>query len=353
MDPAELLKKYQPQDFKVLTADPQVTAARFSPCGKVLVGGGYDARVRRWNFAIGDLPELPALEGHHGWVEGLAFRAEGELLFTADSWGQICCWSGYTGDQPTIKWKVDNAHDGWIRALSLSPDGKAIASCASDRFVRLWTTEDGVKQFEFPQTPQQNLSVLFAPDGTFFTGDDRGLVRHWNVNGTLIRQFDASSLYMLSRLQDVGGAFVLALDKSGTTLAVGGTKPQGGGTVTGVPSILLFDVATGAEKQKLELGTVNDCYVADIHFHDEGFLSVVTFGTPGAGQLLYIRPEDKTPFLTEKKMANCHSLAWHPDGKRLAIAATNGGSNGNGRPVDKDGKYVANHSPIHVFTLPS
>jgi sugar lactone lactonase YvrE len=81
-------------------------------------------------------------------------------------------------------------------------------------------------------------------------------------------------------------------------------------------------------------------------------VSLITFGTPGQGQLLYLKPGDDKPFFT-KKLTNPHSLAWHPDGKRLAIAATNAGSNGNGRPLDKDGKYKGNSSPIHLFALQS
>ena len=78
---------------------------------------------------------------------------------------------------------------------------------------------------------------------------------------------------------------------------------------------------------------------------------LITYGTPGQGQLMYVRPEEKAPFLTEKKLANPHSLSWHPDGKQFAVAATNGGSNGNGRPVGKDGKYLGNKSPIHLFAI--
>ena len=76
-------------------------------------------------------------------------------------------------------------------------------------------------------------------------------------------------------------------------------------------------------------------------------------GGKPASALDDLKPEEKAPLLTYKQMQNCHSLSWHPDGKRLAVAATNGGSNGNGRPVDKDGKYKGNNSPIHVFTFPS
>jgi hypothetical protein len=76
----------------------------------------------------------------------------------------------------------------------------------------------------------------------------------------------------------------------------------------------------------------------------------VTYGTPGAGQLLYVLPEEGKPFFT-RKMSNLHSLSWHPDGKWLAVVATNPGSNGNGRPLDKEGNYVGNKSPIHVFEV--
>src|SRR6188472_4324283 len=120
IDSKELLKKFEPKQAKVITADPQVRCVRFSPCGKLLAAGGYDARVRRWNFASPDSPELPSLTGHHAWVEAMALRAEGELLFSGDSWGQLCCWSRYSEEQPTLKWKHEQAHDGWLRDLAVS-----------------------------------------------------------------------------------------------------------------------------------------------------------------------------------------------------------------------------------------
>lgn len=352
IDSKELLKTVEPKQAKVITADPQVRCVRFSPCGKILAAGGYDGRVRRWNFSVPETPELPALTGHHAWVEAIALRAEGELLIAGDSWGQICCWAGYTADQPPVKWKHDQAHDGWIRDLALSPDSQLIASCGTDRIARVWSVDDGTKKYELANYGQDLLRIRFLPDGTLLTGDDRGIVKHWRLDGTLIRQFDASTLYILNRLQDCGGVHALAIDREGKLLAAGGTTPKNGGTLVGAPTLLIFDVATGEQKHKLTLGAENDCMVADIRFHDEGFLSVVTYGTPGSGQLLYVVPEEKTPFFTHKQVQNIHCLAWHPDGKQLVVAGTNGGSNGNGRPTDKDGKYVTNQSPLHVFTLP-
>ena len=89
-----------------------------------------------------------------------------------------------------------------------------------------------------------------------------------------------------------------------------------------------------------------------MHFHDEGFLSLVTYGTPGAGQLLYVLPGEEDSRSSTKKLSNAHSLSWHPDGKRLAVVTTDPGSNGNGRPLDKDGNYKGNKSPIQVFSVP-
>ena len=350
MDTQELLKKYEPKEKKVLTAEPQVRAARFSPCGKILAAGGFDARVRRWNFAADEMPELPALEGQHAWVDGLAFRAEGELLFSGDSWGQLCCWSKYTAEKPETKWKHEQAHDGWIRDLAISPDGKLLAGCGSDRTCRVWSIEDGSKQHELAAYGQDLLRVCWGLDGTLLTGDDRGIIKQWKLDGSLVREFNASALYSLSRLQDVGGVHALAIDPEGKLLAAGGTKPKNGGTVVGPPTLLVFDIASGEKKHEWTLGADNDCFVADVHFHEAGFLSVVTYGTPGQGQLLYVVPGEEKPLLT-KKMSNLHSVSWHADGKRFAVTATNPGSNGNGRPVDKDGNYIGNKSPIHVFEV--
>jgi hypothetical protein len=152
-------------------------------------------------------------------------------------------------------------------------------------------------------------------------------------------------------LQDVGGAKVLAFDSEGTTLACGGTTPKNGGTVTGIPSILLFDFASGQLKTTIKHGSENDCFVHDVHLHQAGFVMAVTCGTPGQGKLLFQRPEDAEPFFVTTKMANTQSLSMHPEGRHFAVVATNPGSNGNGRQL-KNGEYIGNQSPIHLWTFP-
>lgn len=370
--------RYQPTEFAVVRPDWQVRSARFSPCGKFLVAADFEGQVRRWDLSTADeapvvapkprdpkrkrgkpataepeIPELPPLTGHNGWIEALDFHPHGQFLFTADSWGKLCSWP-YADANPQPNWTVDAAHDGWIHQLAVNSDGSLLATVGNDRTVRIWSTTDGGKRHELVGHKQDVHSVLFPPDGkSLLSGDLEGVVKHWDIaTGKVVREFDASALYSLHRLQDVGGARCLAFDHDASRLACSGTRPKNGGNVQGVPLVLLFDWQTGKLLQTLELGAVSDVYVCDLRFHRDGFLMAVTSGNPGTGKFLFQRPEDTEPFYLSKTLPNCHSLSLHPNGRRLAIATTSKGSNGNGRRVDKNGEYIGNTSPIHILDLP-
>ena len=116
--------------------------------------------------------------------------------------------------------------------------------------------------------------------------------------------------------------------------------------------VLVFDWETMKQLQVLEMGPTSDVYVRDIEFHPDGFLMVATSGNPGAGKLHFQRLEDEKPFFTSSGFSNCHAISLHVDGERLAVTMTSKGSNCNGRPLDKDGNYLGNSSPIHLFGRP-
>jgi WD40 repeat protein len=345
----------QPRQTGMVAGDVQLGRIRFSPCGNILAGGAYDATVRRWRLTPGGaLEPLPTLTGHHGWVQALAFQpdARQRRLFTADSWGEIRAWD-YAESEPQPAFTVAAAHDGWVRELALSPDGRLLASCGRDRKVCVWSAADGTKVRELTGHPDDVFCIAFHQSGTtLVSGDLRGNVYEWDLEtGQRGRTFDCRSLYALSRLQDIGGLRRLAFDASGRTLVCAGGRPGGAGGNC-VPTMLLFDWATGQVRQNLSIGVVNDGFIFDLAFTAAGHVMGVTSGTPGSGKFFLHRPSEQAPYFLSTAMPNCHGLALHPDRRRVVVSATNGGSNGNGRPL-RNGVYAANTSPLHVWELPT
>jgi len=349
----QLLERFEPQEYHVLTADPQILAVRFSPDGELLAAGGFDGCVRLWDVSQEAPRELESLRGHDGWVQAIAFSPDGSFLFSSDSWGQLKAWD-LTGGDPQLAWKIDGAHDGWLRDLDVSADGKRLVTCGRDQVARIWTAVDGAHLFELRGHNTDVFCARFHPSGEFVvTGDDRGVIKVWGTSdGRCQRELDASVLYLLHRLQDVGGVRLLSFDRAGKTLAAGGTVPKNGATVQGTPTVLLFDFASGELQHRLSLGAASHCFVHEVVLHDAGFVMAVTSGTPGQGQLLFQRPADEKPFFLSIKIPNCHSVQFHAPTNRLAVVSTNRGSNGNGRRLNKEGEYEGNNSPIHFFRLP-
>ena len=339
---------------KPIALDRQAGVMRFSAEGKLLAVGAYDASVRLFDAspANGELEELPAIRGHHhGYVDALAMAKVGgtPCLFTADTWGRLTCWD--VTKEPAQKWSHEKAHDGWIRQLAVSLDATKLASCGRDGIVRVWNTADGKLLHELKEHGEDVYAVAFHSDGTLVSGDLKGVVRHWDLkSGKTVRQFDASVLHKLDRIQDVGGARVLTFSRDGAFLYVAGATPKTGGFVECSPRILRFDWKTGKQDFEWLLGEPKDGFVYELIEHADGYFIAITSGQPGNGKLLLLKPGEKEPLFATTKMQNCHALALHPDGRRIAVAATTSGSNGNGRQL-KEGKYPGNASPIHLWAL--
>ena len=363
-DLATLKTRFEPIEAKQLKLDRQMNAARFTACGKYLLAAGHDGLVRRFDAAVDEMPELKPLVGHGGWLQALALpkkrdEAEAvdpaeEVVYSVDSWGQLRCGS-FVDEAVAPRWVNKTAHDGWILDVTLSPNGKLLATCGIDRAVRVWLAADGSKLHEFSVSEWEVLSVVFAPDGgSVLAGDLSGKVRQWELaSGKLTREFDASVLHKRDRLQDAGGVRHMLFSPDGTRLLCAGMKPKGGGFVQGSAVVLVFNADSGQLHKTIEFPGDEIGYVTDFVFHPAGFLMLTTSGQPGNGKLVFRRLEDDTAFFETTKMPNCHSLTLHPSHQKFAVVATNGGSNGNGRSLAKDGSYPGNFSPIHIWTLPT
>lgn len=330
---------------KPLAPPTQITRVRFSPDGKTLAAGCFDGKVRRWDVSGKEPAELPALGEHNGWVTGLAFGAK--LLFSADSWGRLSAWDG-----AQRVWTVEAAHDGWLRAVAVSADGAHLATCGKDGFVRIWTAADGKKAHQF-ETKSDTLSTVFSADGKrVFAGDLFGTICEIAfASGKASRIIEVKELHKLDRIQDVGGVKCLALSADGKTLFAGGAEPKTGGFVECTPLLIAFDLATGKRTSQWKGAAPAEGYVTDIAPRADGTAIFTTSGQPGQGKFHIWKPGDEKPQFSGGKHPNCHSVALHPDGDKIAVSATNANSSGNGRVKGQGGEYPANSSPIQLWTL--
>lgn len=340
-----------PKPLAEVKTERQISTARFSPDGTLLATAGFEPPVRRWRLeGSKDFRPLPPIEGHQGWATALAFHPSQPWLFTADSWGQLRCQT-FAEEKPVVLWRHETAHDGWIRQLAVSPDGRHIATCGRDRFLRIWNAESRELIAEH-QSAEDLYALAFHPGGeTVVFGDGRGRIEAWDLAARKsVRTFEAPAFYKLDRIQDIAGLRVLAFIDGGKTLVAAGTTPNSGATMQSVPTLLTFDFESGKLLRTFTHGKPEHGFIHDLAVHPDGYLIAVTSGTPGSGLLLLLRPGEAEPFHVETKLANCHALALHPDGKRFLVTATNRDSNGNGR-VNKNGEYPNNHSPLHWFEL--
>jgi WD40 repeat protein len=158
-----------------------------SPDGKTLAVGCHDKSVQLWDAMTFKLVGTLTADGS---VRGLAFSPDGRRLAVV------------SGDEPDLRsakpeegqgagvWDVTTqqrlirfeGHDGTVKAVAYSPDGKTVATGGADGTTRLWdaTTGQELRKFEGPTTVVE--AVRFSPDGKLLAAAARGgTTRVWRL----------------------------------------------------------------------------------------------------------------------------------------------------------------------------
>jgi WD40 repeat protein len=327
----------------------QLTACRFSPCGKYVVAAGFDFHLQRWNL---ETDERTSLEGHPSWIGDIAFHPDKRRMYSVDYHGGLLCWD-YTQDSPKPVWQKSDAHVNRARKVAISPDGRYVATGGNDQLVKLWTP-DGKPISELKGHEGYIFSLLFHPDGkSLLSGDQLGIVRQWDIpSGKQIRELDLTVLHTRKEnfLAHVGGVRSLALDASGKLLACGGmTNAKSNSFCPGDPLVVLIDFETGKEKLRLKPSQKADGPINSLRFLPDGTLAGVGEGASGAS-LAFWKTDQAAP-IHSVKMNSGYEIDLHPDGLRLAVTRfeTNG-RGGNGRHSTPEA-YISNDGVIDFYNL--
>jgi WD40 repeat protein len=293
------------------------------------LAGVSDYRAWVWDVATGK-EVSPAGTGHEGTIGAMAFGPDG-TLFTASDDHTIRSWAPATG-APVL----ELGHTYWVRDVAVSPDGSLVAGSALRNDLRVWDARTGKLRFKLLGNGMMGgkRRVRFTADGRRLVawGDD-DFVRVWDArNGKLLSEHLTRSP---GADDDPDDPFGGEMRRMRTMLDGADISPDGTAlALSADKAIRILDPATGAERQKLELG---DAIVTQIALSPDGKRLL----TAGRGKSIQTKLPDGRmrhsveneypvsvwdlatgkPLWTATAEGSWPGLAYSPDGARVAVVS--------------------------------
>lgn len=163
LHPGKTLRKISLADGSVLgslggQSEAHVYAVNLDAT-RLAFGGYFDHTARVWS--IKENRELFALRGHNGIVRGITYSPDGRMIATASEDGKLNLWNAETG----VLLHSLQANEGAAWAVDFSADGKLLASCGDDAQLRIWDGQTGalLKTLAIGGSGQSHRILHFLP----------------------------------------------------------------------------------------------------------------------------------------------------------------------------------------------
>jgi WD40 repeat protein len=191
-----------------------IKVLQFSPAGRVLVAANDSGDVIFWDTDSRDkmAERLKVAPG----IESLMFANDGDRLLIgsaardSENYGIVQLVDASTG---RVR-RTLNGHTRPVCSLSVSPDGRQLATSSWDRTVRLWDISAGRELSVLPEQPATVFAVAFSPAGSLLATAGRQ-VSIWDVtHDAFLRELPGTT----------GRLYCVAFSSDGTLLAAAGQE---------------------------------------------------------------------------------------------------------------------------------
>ncbi len=223
---------------------------QFSHRGNLLAAGGIDRNVSI--VRVSDFARLVNVEGT-GFVRGVAFAANDMVIATSLGYSsnELCLYRVSDGELMGIH----RDHWGTVWGVDFSGDGRFMATCGADSRTLVYTYPNRNLLFDLGGHQDDVISVKFSSDSRLLAsaGEADWTVRVWQMpSGGSLRTFDAGHRLLHG----------IAFSPDAAYLAAAGEDFSGTG------SILIWDIASGALARRYLQGL--DRGVHSIAFSPDG-----------------------------------------------------------------------------------
>jgi hypothetical protein len=184
--------------------------------------------------------ELHTFTGHEGGVKAVAYSPDGKYLLSGGEDQTLRLWDVARGKEA----RIFTGHRDAVTSVAFSPDGRLAVSGSSDSTLRLWEVASGHELQATENLGWKVTSVAFSPDGKFvLSAADDNQVKLWALPKVeRVRAFTGHSWRVTSVAFSPDGNFSLS-----------GSEDD---------SLKLWDVARGQEVRSFRNGLANVTCVA-------------------------------------------------------------------------------------------